>query len=82
MTIVSASLTPHPTVTYSMRVPASLANANGFMHGGAYSLVFDCLTTVPLALLARDGFWRMGGVSRTLNVCYLMGVAVGESVVF
>lgn len=49
--IVSSSLTSVPITTRD-------ANINGVMHGGAYGVIFDMLTTIALAPVSRPGYWE------------------------
>ncbi|KAI3323993.1 Thioesterase/thiol ester dehydrase-isomerase [Xylariaceae sp. AK1471] len=81
LSIVSHSVSPpHPQVTFRLTVQPLYANALGSLHGGCASTIFDICTTYPLQMISRPGFWRYGGVSRTLNVTYLRPVPVGATI--
>jgi acyl-coenzyme A thioesterase PaaI-like protein len=53
-----------------------LANA----HGGHIASLFDLVTSMPLTLINKPGFWFWLGVSRTLNVTYLKPIPLGEEI--
>ena len=50
------------------------------MHGGAIATAFDDVTSLALALVSERGRWQLAGVSRGLNVVYLVAVGNGEDV--
>ena len=57
--------------TFSLKVPRSLCNAAGSLHGGAVATIFDATTSMAIAPVMREGFWDSGHVTRTLNCSYL-----------
>lgn len=79
ITPVSASvLTPSTCIaTYILTVDSKLCNRSGNLHGGAAATIFDLLTSISIAPLAKEGRFTYAGVSRTLNCTYLRPVPLG-----
>ena len=63
-------------LTCTLVVTESLCNRLGNLHGGAAAVILDCITSLALRTLARDGFWETTGVSRSLNLTYLRPAAM------
>ncbi|KAF2223323.1 HotDog domain-containing protein [Elsinoe ampelina] len=57
------------------------ANNSANLHGGAQATIYDICTSIVLSLIARPGFWMMGGVSRVLSVTYIRPAPVGETLI-
>jgi acyl-coenzyme A thioesterase 13 len=53
---------PAPSVvsssTSSLYIGEPYRNLNGVMHGGAFGVIFDMLTTIALGAIARPGYWE------------------------
>jgi len=79
LTLLSAGTSPGTSVFRYVVQPAH-CNRIRNLHGGAAATLFDFCTTMALAPLARPGFWRLLGVSRTLAVTYLRPVPEGAAV--
>lgn len=58
-------------VAFNMTVTDAFLNKNGTLHGGAASLILDCITSFAIVTISREGFWENTGVSRTLNMVFL-----------
>ena len=71
---------PRPGVTFAFTVQHQHCNNMGTMHGGCTASIFDVCTTLPVAFAMAPGSWEMLGVTRTLNVSYMLPVFVGDEV--
>ena len=76
---VSASAKSKST-HFSFTVCQSLCNNSGNLHGGATATLFDSLTSSALFTVAKEGYWDIPGVSRTLTVTYLRPMPEGMKV--
>ncbi|KAF2399524.1 Thioesterase/thiol ester dehydrase-isomerase [Trichodelitschia bisporula] len=83
--LVSAHLDPNDRnigySTFEFVVPRSLCNQGGNLHGGAVALIFDLCTSMTVPVVAREGYWDTGHVSRTLNCSYMRPAPEGTTVV-
>ncbi|KAJ0115299.1 hypothetical protein N8I77_000670 [Diaporthe amygdali] len=70
----------HPKVVFKYTVQRNNCNRLGNAHGGQIASLFDFVTSMPLALINKPGFWFYLGVSRTLNVTYLKPIPNGEEI--
>lgn len=61
-------------------IQQSDCNRLGNAHGGQVASLFDFVTSMPMTLINKPGFWFWLGVSRTLNVTYLKPIPMGEEI--
>ncbi|KAL4807072.1 HotDog domain-containing protein [Aspergillus unguis] len=80
LTFDSASLTPQPTMSFTMTIARRHCNLFGNLHGGCAATLFDALSSMILLPLSKPGVFQMGGVSRHLDVTYLRPVPAGSTV--
>ncbi|KAI9704698.1 MAG: hypothetical protein M1820_005446 [Bogoriella megaspora] len=66
---------------FEFEVLDEYANFSDNLHGGAAATIFDILTSVAIATVARPGYWDFGDhVSRSISVSYLRPAPAGETV--
>ncbi|KAF7512671.1 hypothetical protein GJ744_000932 [Endocarpon pusillum] len=65
---------------YMFTVVPKLCSKAGFLHGGAASTLLDTLTSTALLTIAKAGYWKTLGVSRTLTVTFLRPLPLGTKV--
>ncbi|OQO06218.1 hypothetical protein B0A48_08806 [Cryoendolithus antarcticus] len=66
--------------SYALTFSGHYCNYSGTVHGGAIATLLDGLTNCSIAVVARDGFWDKGGVTRSLGVRYIKPIKVGEAI--
>lgn len=83
---------------FALIVGPELCNSLGSMHGGAIATAIDFFTTCSIApasrgtrlydqneailLTQREGFWDLGGVSRTLATTYVRAAQLDRVILF
>jgi len=70
----------HVRVVYRFPVQADYVNPGGGFHGGMQAAFLDVGTSCLMLLIAKEGFWRTSGTTRTLNMTYLRPAFVGDVV--
>ncbi|KAK7538582.1 uncharacterized protein J3D65DRAFT_667259 [Phyllosticta citribraziliensis] len=63
---------------WKLKVVPELLNSGHNLHGGAVATIFDMLTSFAITAQAKENWWELGTVSRTLNCTYLKPIPEGE----
>ena len=77
LSLLSARAQPRPACSFGFTVTTALCNKLSNLHGGAAATIFDLVTSLALVPVAKVGWWRYLGVSRSLNVTYLRPAPCG-----
>lgn len=56
------------------------ANSGGMLHGGMQAALFDMVTSMTIAIIAKKDYWLFSGVSRVLSTTYVRPAPTGEVV--